>query len=59
MEIEGVGRDDWDYDHLPKDGNLFIMMHVDGSGSILSTRKALDEMKDTLLEKRVASLLQK
>ncbi|MBT5914753.1 MAG: DUF5011 domain-containing protein, partial [Opitutae bacterium] len=27
---EGVGRDDWDYDHLPKDGNLFIMMHVDG-----------------------------
>lgn len=47
---EGVGRDDWDYDHLPKDGNLFIMMHVDGSGSILSTRKALDEMKDTLLK---------
>ena len=47
---EGAGRDDWDYDHLPKDGNLFIMMHVDGSGSILSTRKALDEMKDTLLK---------
>ena len=47
---EGVGRDDWDYDHLPKDGNLYIMMHVDGSGSILSTRKALDEMKDTLLK---------
>jgi len=47
---DGVGRDDWDYDHLPKDGNLYIMMHVDGSGSILSTRKALDEMKDTLLK---------
>ena len=26
------------------------MMHVDGSGSILSTRKALEEMKDTLLK---------
>ena len=47
---DGVGRDDWDYDHLPKDGNLYIMMHVDGSGSILSTRKALEEMKDTLLK---------
>ena len=47
----GYGRDDdWNYDHLPKDGNLFIMMHVDGSGSILSTRKALEEMKDTLLK---------
>jgi hypothetical protein len=53
--IDGIGRggdghDDWNYDHLPKDGNLYIMMHVDGSGSILSTRKALDEMKDTLLK---------
>ncbi|MBT3667327.1 MAG: hypothetical protein HN548_07585, partial [Opitutae bacterium] len=49
---DGHGHDDdeWDYDHLPKDGNLYIMMHVDGSGSILSTRKALDEMKDTLLK---------
>jgi hypothetical protein len=44
------GHDEWDYDHLPKDGNLFIMMHVDGSGSILSTRKALEVMKDTLLK---------
>ena len=48
---DGIGRNrDWNYDHLPKDGNLYIMMHVDGSGSILSTRKALDEMKDTLLK---------
>jgi hypothetical protein len=47
---DGHGHDDWDYDHLPKDGNLFIMMHVDGSGSILSTRKALEEMKETLLK---------
>ena len=38
------------YDHLPKDGALYIMMHVDGSGSILSTRKELDIMKDTLLK---------
>ena len=30
------------YDHLPKDGALHIMMHVDGSGSILNTRKQLD-----------------
>jgi hypothetical protein len=52
----GDGRhagDDWDYDHLPKDGSLFIMMHVDGSGSILGTRKALDEMKETLLKERL------
>ena len=39
-----------DYDHLPKDGVLHIMMHVDGSGSILHTRKQLDIMKDTLLK---------
>jgi hypothetical protein len=39
-----------DYDHLPKDGALHIMMHVDGSGSILDTRKQLDIMKDTLLK---------
>lgn len=46
----GHHDDEWNYDHLPKDGNLFIMMHVDGSGSILSTRKALEVMKDTLLK---------
>jgi hypothetical protein len=50
----GHGGDDdhkeWNYDHLPKDGNLYIMMHVDGSGSILNTRKALEEMKKTLLK---------
>ena len=46
----GDGYEEWDYDHLPKDGSLFIMMHVDGSGSILSTRKALEVMKDTLLK---------
>ena len=39
-----------DYEHLPKDGALYIMMHVDGSGSILNTRKQLDIMKDTLLK---------
>jgi hypothetical protein len=39
-----------DYDHLPKDGALHIMMHVDGSGSILGTRKQLTIMKDTLLK---------
>ena len=38
------------YDHLPKDGALHIMMHVDGSGSILNTRKQLDIMKDTILK---------
>ena len=38
------------YDHLPKDGALHIMMHVDGSGSILDTRKQLEVMKDTLLK---------
>ena len=41
----------YNYDHLPKDGALHIMMHVDGSGSILNTRKQLDIMKDTLLKK--------
>ena len=38
------------YDHLPENGALHIMMHVDGSGSILNTRKQLDIMKDTLLK---------
>ena len=38
------------YDHLPRDGALHIMMHVDGSGSILNTRKQLDIMKATLLK---------
>ena len=37
-------------DDLPSNGSLHIMMHVDGSGSILSTRKQLDIMKDTLLK---------
>jgi hypothetical protein len=46
----GSSYNEANYDHLPKDGNLYIMMHVDGSGSILSTRKALGEMKDTLLK---------
>jgi hypothetical protein len=45
----GVGGG-YNYDHLPKDGALHIMMHVDGSGSILNTRKQLDIMKDTLLK---------
>lgn len=44
----GKGR--YSYDHLPKDGSLHIMMHVDGSGSILNTRKQLDIMKDTILK---------
>lgn len=43
------GRE-YNYDHLPKDGALHIMMHVDGSGSILNTRKNLNEMKNTLLK---------
>jgi hypothetical protein len=30
---------------------LHIMMHVDGSGSILNTRKELEVMKETLLKK--------
>ena len=38
------------YDHLPRDGALHIMMHVDGSGSILNTRKQLEIMRDTLLK---------
>ena len=40
----------YNYDHLPRDGALHIMMHVDGSGSILNTRKQLDIMKDTILK---------
>lgn len=46
----GYGRGGYDYDHLPKNGALHIMMHVDGSGSILRTRKQLEIMKDTLLK---------
>jgi hypothetical protein len=38
-----------EYD-LPPDGALHIMMHVDGSGSILDTRKQLEIMKSTLLK---------
>lgn len=47
----GKGDGGYSYDHLPKDGALHIMMHVDGSGSILNTRKQLEIMKDTLLKK--------
>ena len=45
----GNGRG-YNYDHLPKNGALHIIMHVDGSGSILNTRKQLEIMKDTLLK---------
>ena len=45
----GHGKN-YDYKHLPKDGSLHIMIHVDGSGSILNTRKQLDIMKETLLK---------
>jgi hypothetical protein len=40
----------YNYKHLPKDGALHIMMHVDGSGSILKTRKQLEIMKNSLLK---------
>lgn len=46
----GYGGRAYNYDHLPKNGALHIMIHVDGSGSILATRKQLDIMKDTLLK---------
>ena len=45
----GHGHGKHEYD-LPPDGALHIMMHVDGSGSILDTRKQLEVMKDTLLK---------
>ena len=49
---EGIGGEkSCNLDHLPPNGSLHIMMHVDGSGSILDTRKQLDIMKDTLLKK--------
>jgi len=52
----GVGNGNYggkaDYD-LPQDGALHIMMHVDGSGSILNTRKQLEIMKNTLLKKEL------
>ena len=38
------------YEHLPKNASLHIMIHVDGSGSILNTRKQLEIMKETLLK---------
>jgi len=38
------------YKDLPKNGQLHIMMHVDGSGSILKTRKQLEIMKNTILK---------
>ena len=53
---QGVGlggygrRSGHGYDHLPKDGALHIMIHVDGSGSILNTRKQLEVMKDSILK---------
>ena len=47
----GYGKNNGhNYDHLPANGALHIMMHVDGSGSILNTRKQLDIMKDTILK---------
>ena len=49
----GVGNGNYggrrEYD-LPPNGALHIMIHVDGSGSLLSTRVKLDEMKETLLK---------
>ena len=45
----GRGHREYEYD-LPPDGALHIMIHVDGSGSLLSTRIKLDEMKETLLK---------
>ena len=50
---EGIGGQGkvYNIDHLPPNGSLHIMMHVDGSGSILNTRKQLGVMKDTLLKK--------
>ena len=49
--VGGYGRGHGhNYKHLPKNGSLHIMMHVDGSGSILNTRKQLDIMKNTLLK---------
>ena len=49
----GYGRGGLDIEmgHLPPNGSLHIMMHVDGSGSILNTRKELEVMKETLLKK--------
>lgn len=48
---DGQGGEGRDYfEHLPPNGALHIMMHVDGSGSILHTRKQLEIMKDTLLK---------
>lgn len=44
------GSDAYNVDHLPPNGALHIMMHVDGSGSILNTRKTLEIMKDSLLK---------
>lgn len=44
------GGEGYNYDHLPENGSLHIMIHVDGSGSILNTRKQLDIMKNTLLK---------
>ncbi|MFP6900746.1 MAG: immunoglobulin-like domain-containing protein, partial [Opitutales bacterium] len=38
------------YDELPPDGNLWIMMHVDGSGSIQPTREALVKMRETIMK---------
>ena len=47
----GKGLDKGAYwKELPVDGNLFIMMYVDESGSILSTRKALVEMRDGIMK---------
>ena len=52
----GIGNGNYggkrNYD-LPQDGALHIMMHVDGSGSILNTRKQLEIMKNTLLKKEL------
>ena len=46
----GDDEDEHTWDHLPPDGNLYIMMYVDESGSILPTRKALEEMRDGILK---------
>ena len=40
----GHGEGHYDFDHLPANGALHIMMHVDRSGSLLATREILDDM---------------
>lgn len=47
------GHGNYNFEHLPENGALHIMIHVDGSGSLLATRRNLEDMKNGILKQKL------